>query len=124
MKQEALRSQLEALLADLVGMYDPNAHARESITNWLVDVAREAAFGELAVGLDRDGAAAALATIESVAREPMNLEVRISRRRSEVRNPERDFFVELRGCDGTLAAKGAAPTLALAAMHAVCKENN
>lgn len=118
MKQKTLRVALDGLLGDLAGGYDADANVRQSVVDWLVDVAGDAGFGEQSVELDRRGALAAFAKIEAHAREPLRFEVRISRRRSDVRAPDADFIVELRCRDGSLVTTGAAPVLSLAIMHA------
>jgi hypothetical protein len=105
------------MLGDLDGAYDPDADVRESIVDWLLGVARAAAFGEKAVALDREGGASAIAMLEAVAREPMRLQVRIRHGRSRIRYPEPDFFVEIRAGDALLA-EGAANLLSAAIMHA------
>ena len=118
MKQRTLRVALDGLLGDLIGGYDADADVRQSVVDWLVDVAGEAGFGEQSVELDRRGALAAWSQIEAHAREPLRFEVRISRRRSLVRSPDADFVVELRCRDGSVVTTGAAPVLSLAIMHA------
>lgn len=117
MRQAQLRSSLEGILGDLAGIYDPDGPIRESIIDWLVAVAREAAFGERAVELDRCGAVAAFSLLEAVVREPLVLEARISRRLSRLRRPHHDYLVAYHHGDA-VAAEGAAPLLSLAVMHA------
>lgn len=118
MKQKALLSSLEGILGDLRGGYLPGEDVRESIVDWLVGTALAAAFGEKAVRLSHEGSLLALGHLEAVVREPMNLEVRITRGRSKVRGPAADFFIEF-GRRGESMAQGAGPTLSLAIMHAV-----
>ncbi len=115
MTHDELRKHVEAILADLRAAFVPEADVRESIVEWLLRVAEEAAFGHACPR--RSGAAEAFAAIEGVAREPIRLEVNIRRGRSRVRAPDADFFVEFRDGD-ELLAEGAAPLLSLAVMHA------
>lgn len=115
MTQDELRKHLEAILADLRGVYLPDADVRQSIVEWLLRVAEDAAFGHACPR--RSGAVEAFAVIEGVAREPIRLEARIWRGRSRVRAPDADFFVEFREGDALLA-EGASPILSLAVMHA------
>lgn len=93
----------------------PDAEVRQSIVEWLLRVAEDAAFGHAC--LRRSGAVEAFAAIEGVAREPIRLEVNVRRGRSRVRAPDADFFVEFREGDALLA-EGAAPILSLAVMNA------
>jgi hypothetical protein len=115
--QKALLGELEALLGDLAGVYMPEADVRESIVEWLVQLAQRAAFGQPVERLERGRAMSAISAIECVVREPMRLETRIKRGRSKVRYPELDFFVEFRAGE-TVLGEGASPILSLAIMHA------
>lgn len=117
MNQRKLRRLLEGVQGDLLGGYDPDADVRESIVDWLLEVAGEAAFGREAVGLEFAGAIAAFGSLEAVVREPLRLEVRIRRGRSRVRAPTHDFFVEYHVGDAVVA-EGAALRLSSAVMHA------
>ncbi len=103
---------------DLDACYLPDEEARVSIVEWLVDTTLNAAFGEKASELSREGAIRALGELETVVREPMNLEARISRSRSIKRGYDPDFYVEFSRGDDTLG-RGTARTLQLAIMHAV-----
>lgn len=117
MNQRELRGKLEAMLADLVGAYMPEADVRESIVEWLVRVAQSAAFGDPVERLERERCLSALTAVEKVVREPLLLWAKIHRGRSQVRNPEHDFFVEF-GIGDEILAVGASPILSLAIMHA------